>query len=411
MDGILEASFRGVPLLVPSESTTEGPKTATHEFVNSDRRFVENLGRFPSKYALTAIVHGQDAIAKRDRLRAALNQPGPGILVHPVYGRVEVAVEGQYEISSSDQNLGEFRFNITFAQTDAAIFPRPVQSQAASVAAKERAARSAAEAAIEGQWNAPRTPISVGDAAAKIAAFADAVSQAFSGITGDLSDILGAASSLRASASSLVLSGSSLAAAIRGVFDAIADLDGDAHATYRATTPLFRFGDDDQPIRNDFGLSLDQTERALNRDTLNTAIRCQSVAAGYAAAVIADYQTTTDLDGAQTNLDASARELVRDLRSVGAAFDAASLLGVRFDPSLTADLIRATQETRATANRVFEDKAAKAFRVSELRRDLTSARLLAYALYESEENVAAIEALNVAQRPSLLSGDLKVLTR
>ena len=112
------ATFRDVPFLVPGESNVEGRKVAVHEFVNSDRRFIEDLGAAPSKFRVTAIVHGTTAIQDRDALRAALSLPGIGVLVHPSYGRQEVVVEGTYEVSSSDLRLGEFQFNIHYIEAN-----------------------------------------------------------------------------------------------------------------------------------------------------------------------------------------------------------------------------------------------------------------------------------------------------
>ena len=41
---LFPCSFRGIPFLIERHTTKSGRKTVTHEFPNSDNRFVEDLG-------------------------------------------------------------------------------------------------------------------------------------------------------------------------------------------------------------------------------------------------------------------------------------------------------------------------------------------------------------------------------
>jgi len=112
---LVEASFRGVPFRVRSETLTEGGrKIILHEYVNSSERFVEDQGQIPPKFRVTAFVHGTNFKALAQRLETALNQEGSGKLVLPTFGNVTVYAL-PYSKDSSQQSVGEITFELEFA--------------------------------------------------------------------------------------------------------------------------------------------------------------------------------------------------------------------------------------------------------------------------------------------------------
>jgi prophage DNA circulation protein len=82
------ASFRGVPFHVDSESTPVGRRTQVHEYTKRNKPFVEDLGEQTRVIKFSAFVVGEDCFFLRDNLLHALNQPGPGTLIHPWYGQM-----------------------------------------------------------------------------------------------------------------------------------------------------------------------------------------------------------------------------------------------------------------------------------------------------------------------------------
>ncbi|EKT4478777.1 DNA circularization N-terminal domain-containing protein [Pseudomonas putida] len=108
-----EASFRGVPFWVDSDSVPVGRRTQLHEYPKRDQPMVEDMGRQTREYKFEGFVAGGDFIAQRDRLLEALDKPGPGELVHPWFGRLTVTA-GKCEISHARNELGMVRFNLSF---------------------------------------------------------------------------------------------------------------------------------------------------------------------------------------------------------------------------------------------------------------------------------------------------------
>lgn len=111
------ASFRGVPFLFVSTSRKGGRKTAIHEYPNTNRRKIEDMGLDVPTFTVPATIASQTNYMEiRDRFIAALDEPGPGQLVHPFYGTLTVAALS-YEINESIQHLGVAEIQIEFSIT------------------------------------------------------------------------------------------------------------------------------------------------------------------------------------------------------------------------------------------------------------------------------------------------------
>ena len=123
-DELQSASFKGVSFLVESTTTNAGRKTVTHEYPNTNIRFVEDLGESQEVYQITGIITGTDYIQNRDALIAALKSAGRGELVHPFFGSVQVTAK-PYSLSENMTNLGIARFSMTFEKSDDSIYPNP----------------------------------------------------------------------------------------------------------------------------------------------------------------------------------------------------------------------------------------------------------------------------------------------
>jgi prophage DNA circulation protein len=122
-----EASFRKVPFFVDGSTTTVGRRNTVHEYPFQDKAYVEDIGGAANRYTITAHVVQQPPLFNyfkaRDNLIAALNESGPGNLVHPYLGEKRVAVIGSPSISETFTRGGMASFNITFIETRDNLFP------------------------------------------------------------------------------------------------------------------------------------------------------------------------------------------------------------------------------------------------------------------------------------------------
>lgn len=132
LDRYRRASFRGVPFRVERHAAAGGRRLVAHEYPGRDRPATEDLGRARRTWSLEAYVVGEDYDQDRARLIAALEQQGPGELVHPYLGTLEVAVESwQLTESRDEQRLA--RLTLTLVEPGEVL--EPVGGRSAQAAA------------------------------------------------------------------------------------------------------------------------------------------------------------------------------------------------------------------------------------------------------------------------------------
>lgn len=97
---LLDASFRGVPLGVLDESLSADRELAQHGVPYRDGDDVEDMGRKAREFSFTVVVFGTNYEIELQKLLVALDTLGPGELIHPIYGRLDV-VSRRWKVSHS----------------------------------------------------------------------------------------------------------------------------------------------------------------------------------------------------------------------------------------------------------------------------------------------------------------------
>lgn len=106
-----KASFRGVSFWVNSNAGENGRKTAIHEYPNKDTVWVEDLGRSQRRYHIQGFVLGSDYLTQRQLLINAVEQEGPGNLIHPTLGMLKVSITNYgWREPENTQNKVEVNF-------------------------------------------------------------------------------------------------------------------------------------------------------------------------------------------------------------------------------------------------------------------------------------------------------------
>lgn len=148
-----KASFRGVEFGVTTAELGTGRRTVTHEFPGRDKPHIEDLGRKSRVFTVEAYVVGDDWQDKRNALLAALEEYGPGVLVHPYYGEVTVQVSTIKETESyADGRMATF--SIEFSDTGEVTFASSTKDSATAVLTAVDSAQSAAADAYMAAVNA-----------------------------------------------------------------------------------------------------------------------------------------------------------------------------------------------------------------------------------------------------------------
>lgn len=101
VQGLLPASFRGVPFAVSATGEGFGRRIAPHLYPGRDVPWMEDMGRAARTYRMSGFIVADDVVylggpiaAQRLLLTAAAEKKGSGLLTHPTFGIVEVSCRG-----------------------------------------------------------------------------------------------------------------------------------------------------------------------------------------------------------------------------------------------------------------------------------------------------------------------------
>lgn len=127
-DQLRSASFRGIPFKIFSASTSIGRRSVVHQYPFRDKPLIEDMGQDADEFTIEGFVlanldNDQDYFNERDSLISALREKGPGTLIHPFFGELEVSLLGKSPVSESFSEGGIARFTMTFIQSEANQFP------------------------------------------------------------------------------------------------------------------------------------------------------------------------------------------------------------------------------------------------------------------------------------------------
>lgn len=144
------ASFRGVSFGVLGSQKEFGRRVITHLFPLRDQPFHEDMGRDTRAFSIDAFVVGADVVARARRLEAALEQKGPGLLVHPYYGTITVvALKSATTFAAFEGRVA--RIQMAFEETGGAAMPAGIlNTVAALLSAAGIAVSSVLDAATAG---------------------------------------------------------------------------------------------------------------------------------------------------------------------------------------------------------------------------------------------------------------------
>jgi prophage DNA circulation protein len=119
---LLPASFRGVPFVVLDTNLRGGRRVVEHSYPFRDVPWAEDLGRSARRISFDGFVVGDDAGAQRDALATACEQKGPGPLVHPTKGFIQVACQ-EFETEERWDKGRVIKFRFVFVEAGELLFP------------------------------------------------------------------------------------------------------------------------------------------------------------------------------------------------------------------------------------------------------------------------------------------------
>lgn len=231
---IQQGSFRGAAFRTEGEERSGGRRVVSHEFPGRDDPVTEDLGARAKTFSIDCHVIGADFLAQRDALLTALEAAGPGLLVHPQYGRM-LAVVFDYSCSHSTDEGGIARFSISFGEAGQAVAAPAADPVGDDSAAAADAVIAEAPGAFGDRFSIEKAASFVEDAAGDIVKGMGQVSQLAAGLRGGVGPALRAfeagLSFLPANVTSLLRAPLSLALSVTGLVLAVSALGGGGRRT------------------------------------------------------------------------------------------------------------------------------------------------------------------------------------
>lgn len=126
------ASFRGAEFFVDNVDSQFGRRIVTHEYPQRDIPFSEDLGRKARQFTVTGYLVGGEYQLARDELIDACEVGGPGELVHPYMGSLQV-VCGGVTVRERRQDGGYCEISLTFVEDGENQFPAAISNPITAV--------------------------------------------------------------------------------------------------------------------------------------------------------------------------------------------------------------------------------------------------------------------------------------
>jgi len=125
------ATFRGIRFGVLGGEASFGRRVAVHEYPGRDKPYIEDMGRAARRITLVgfllenSLIYGGDGvIEQRDLLIGAAEKAGPGLLVHPTLGLLQVSVPpGGLSVAERWDEGRYFEIRLSFIESGDRVFP------------------------------------------------------------------------------------------------------------------------------------------------------------------------------------------------------------------------------------------------------------------------------------------------
>lgn len=112
--GLFGASWRGIEFHMPDARHEVGRRVERTFFPGLDKTAHEDLGALDGGISVNGLILGEDYVRRARALEAAFRQAGPGTLVHPWLGELEVVLAKPAQIRFDEKEMRLARFEAVF---------------------------------------------------------------------------------------------------------------------------------------------------------------------------------------------------------------------------------------------------------------------------------------------------------
>lgn len=293
------ATFRGVAFFVESADSSHGRRQAVHETAQRDTPYTEDLGRKSREFSVVGYLLGKDYHLNRDELIKACEVAGPGTLVHPYRGEMNVVCRG-LNISETAAEGGKCTIALTFLEAGEAAYPSANVDSVNAISAKGNTVTAAAEKSFLSDFLTTGFPAYVAESAASVLAalgeYMAAPGLSFSGDLKAASDFYLQARGLVSDASNLVQKPLNMVSRITGLIASVRSAFGT-----NAFSMLTSLVDRSPTTYTGSTATPSRQQQATNAIAMNALVRQVAVAEAAKAAVVTQIPVVTTTGVAQAS--------------------------------------------------------------------------------------------------------------
>jgi prophage DNA circulation protein len=332
---LLQASFRGVRFGIQynEDDTERGRKKSIKDYPFSGKRNVQDLGKLPPSFALTAVVGGENYLERQQELIRALDEKLPGRLVLPQTGSFD-AIALPYSITRSHTHIGKITFNLSFTVSDADKVPGKAETSKEDVFQTGDESRAAVQEKFVEEYEVPvdkKNILTVIDdykdsAVSSVEYYSAKINSVNSKLQSAVREIQSDAVKLirrpQQMAEKLIYGNIQLA---NGLYSTFSNLFSE---TSTNASSLFGLTEYSQPSLNGtslngVGLNLwkettsNRIKRNKSRILLAEATRLNALIIGFEAAANFEYRTTNEIDVVISDIEAVYNNIILDYNPSG----------------------------------------------------------------------------------------------
>lgn len=403
---LLPCSYGGVACLWDSGSTIGGQRATARPILHSDEQIVSNVGLKQRVRNMKFFIAAQEQVnpetgeaivtrtyaEHRATLLAAFDDPTPKTFVHPIEGAITGLVAANYAVDETQNEVGLGRVSVEFIRDTRQPTPVPDFGSASVVSAAADEARGSFLDSLASRWKMDPAVVGVfedGLAKAK-AAFSAMQDIANEGevLLDAVDEVAAATSEGIAAAARLIALPQQLANEVGNALAVLASAFPTALSAFEGMVLGFGFGD------VDFSIDLRAPSARLrkeNADAMNATMNGAFLAEAYRFGAGIEFVTLDEIDRVEGILDAQHAALIDSGSASVEALDSLENLRVAFASYLDV--------ARLSARKTVSDDTAP-----------TTPRVLAHALYESDELTQTIAGLNDVLPYQLVAGRVTVLS-
>jgi len=385
-----QAKFRDVEFYYQDSSVNGGRKTITHEFPDTNNRYVEDLGKLEKIYNVNAFIDIKSDNSNLTKFLEALDKEGIGSLIHPIHKKQNVVVKS-YNVNDTIRELGIVRFSIVFEKASKNRFPVEQQGNKGKIAKfvedlKEKIDKNfgdkfkSVKGNLEKLNNATDSIKRASREIKRVTALIEGSADGFSSFVTSINEIIN-------TAGGLVQSPSELSNKLRTAFDNLEGAFDNALSMFNITKNLspFNAASEISPVGN----SNTSIDIRANQKLINDYISLNSLAIGYEQASLIDYTDLDQLNNIKEDLENSFKNL---------------------PDNLDREIYNSLLDIRSTTINYLNSLLLSLPRIIDYKTQPNNLICIVYNFYGNLDNLETIRRLNKIKDTSRVSGVIKMLS-